>query len=291
MIAGAAAAAAFAVAAVASAQEPTPAVTPEASPSPAAAQELRLDFSVTDPDQACTGIDSSYRAAEGEEFTVAVCLLNAPEPPAVVRYTVLYDDRVILAPNIGACDGDVETQTDLFDPESPSGIPSREESLDCNPDANAGRTTFGTTSLGEGFDCTSGVTEPWGNREGPTGDAWNGGCISAAGPYTLAPSAPVALITFRAVSEGMTALTFFDTEIVGASGIGTGTCNPVKDIDMRCYGGEVHVSGGDPLEDIDDDDGGGVPWTRIGLGAGFALLFVFGLLLWWRRPRRERPAA
>jgi hypothetical protein len=205
-----------------------------------------------------------------------------------MTYWVLYDDRVVLAPNVGACDGSFAAQDDLFDPESPGGIPSREESLDCNPDANTGQTTFGSSSLGEGFDCTSGVTEPWGNRPPPTGNLFNGGCISPAGPYTLAANAPIAMLTFRAEAEGRTPLTPAMVEVVGESGSSTGTCNPVTDLELACYGGIVTVRGADPLEDVDDD--GGTPWFRVGIIAAFALLFVGGLALWFLRPKRRAAA-
>jgi hypothetical protein len=145
------------------------------------------------------------------------------------------------------------------------------------------RSAFGDSNLGEGFDCTSGVTEPWGNRPPPTGNAFNGGCISVAGPYTLAASAPVAMITFRAEEAGRTAITPHLVSIVGASGNPNGTCNPVVDIEMLCYGGIVTVAGEDPVESLPDDGGADIPW---GIIAGFALLFVAGVVLWFRRPRR-----
>jgi hypothetical protein len=133
---------AFAADSLARAQEPTP-PAPAQTPTATAVPEFRLDLIVDNPDEACASVESTREAVPGDEFMVGVCLLNAPEPPAVVSYFVLYDDRVVLAPNVGNCDGDFQKQEDLFDPESPSGIPSIEESLDCNPDANAGRTTFG----------------------------------------------------------------------------------------------------------------------------------------------------
>jgi hypothetical protein len=266
------------------AQESTPPATPSAR------QELRLDLSVDDPQQACTRIDSTLEVVPGDEFLVAVCLINAPEPPAVITYTVMYDDRVVLAPNVGECDGDFALADDLFATAEPGGAASIQEALDCNPDMNAGRTTFGGSDLGDNFDCTSGgVVEPWGNKPPPTGNAFNGGCISAAGPYRLAPTAPLAIITFRAESAGDAPLTPARVSIVGESGSSTGTCNPVSDLEMPCYGGIVSVSGEDPLDEL-EDDGDGTPWLRIAIGAGFALLFVGGVALWFLRPKRRSAA-
>jgi hypothetical protein len=216
---------------------------------------------------------------------VAVCLVGPPEPPAVVTFTVLYDDRVVEAPNIGECDGNYGNADSLFATPEPGSLPSIEESLDCNPDANAGRTTFGRTNLGENWDCTSGVAEPWGNKPPPTGNAFNGGCISVAGPYTLGTNDPVAMISFRAKELGRTALTLALASITGASGNTVGTCNPQQDIAMDCYGGIVAVSG-DPLDAVPEDADDGLPWPRIGVGIGFALLFLAGFVLWARRERR-----
>jgi hypothetical protein len=271
-------------------------IAPMREPAVASGQEpglgnpaLRLDLSFDGPDDACATIEDSREVVSGEEFTVAVCLMNAPEPPAVVTYTLLYDDRVVLAPNVGDCDGNYGETDSLFATPVPGSLPSIEESLDCNPDANAGRTTFGATSLGEGWDCTSGVAEPWGNKPPPTGNAFNGGCISVGGPYTLAANAPVAVVSFRAVDPGRTALTLFSASVVGGSGETTGTCNPVTDVEMLCYGGLVTVSE-DPLDTLPEDDGRDIPWTRLAIMGGFALLFLGGVLLWIRRPKTRAPA-
>lgn len=275
---------------LARAQEPTPSASPVATPG--VQQEFRLDLNVPNADQACDQIESTRDAVAGEEFQVAVCLLHAPEPPAVITFRVFYDDRVVLAPNVGECDGKFREADNLFATQEPGSLPDPEESLDCNPDANAGRTTFGGTSLGEGWDCTSGVVEPWGNRPPPTGNAFNGGCISPAGPYTLAADAPVAMITFRAEGEGRTALTPVEVQITGASGFATGSCNPEIDLPMPCVGGLVTVrapGGENPLEGVDTGDGGD-DWWRWAVIGGFALLFVGGAVLWFG-PWRRRPSA
>jgi hypothetical protein len=257
-------------------------------PTPAPQQAFQLDLSVSDPQDACNNIDTTLEVVPGDEFKVAVCLMDAPEPPAVVTFTVMYDDRVVVAPNVGECDAEFGRADDLFATVEPGSSASIEEALDCNPDVNAGNTTFGATDLGDNWDCTSGgVVEPWGNSPPLTGDAFNGGCISAVGPYRLAPTAPVAIITFRAEEVGETPLTPVRVSIVGEEGASTGTCNPVVDVAMPCHGGLVIVSGTDPLEGIDDD--GDIPWIRIAIGAGFVLLFAAGMFAWFVRPR-PRPA-
>jgi hypothetical protein len=254
-------------------------------------QEFVFDLVVADPADACQRIEDTRTVVIGEQFLVAVCLLYAPEPPAVVTFSALYDDRVILAPNIGACDGVFDEARDLFATPVPGAVASLEEALDCNPDANVGRSTFGPTNLGEGWDCTSGgIVEPWGNRESePTGDLFNGGCISIAGPYTLAPSAAVAMISFRAERIGRTAITPNMVQITGASGVTTGTCFPTIDTPMPCSPGFVVVEGSaEPTPT--DDDGNDLPWSRIGIGAAFGALFLAGLAVLfrpWRRWRRS----
>jgi hypothetical protein len=98
------------------------------------------------------------------------------------------------------------------------------------------------------------------------------------------------MITFRAQQAGRAALTPSLVSIVGASGNTTGTCNPVVDVEIPCYGGIVNVAGEDPIAGLPDDDGRDIPWARAGMIAGFALLFVAGVVLWFRRPKRASAA-
>jgi hypothetical protein len=256
-----------------------------------AGQSFALDMVVDDPDRVCDRIEATREAVIGEEFLVGICLVNAPEPPAVVTFTVLYDDRVVIAPNVGECDGDFDEGDTVFSTPVPGAVASVEEALDCNPDANVGRTTFGPSSLGENWDCTSGgVVEPWGNRQPPTGNSFNGGCISAAGPYTLAPTAAVAMMTFRAESPGETALTPVRVQITGASGVATGTCLPVLDVAMACQGGVLTVEGAatdDSPAAGAGSDGSSFPW-RAAVFVGCGALVLLGIVLWFS-PWRRRP--
>jgi hypothetical protein len=201
-----------------------------------------LDMSVADGRPCETIEELTVLQDVGDTVEIAVCVLNPAEPVAAVSFTLLYDDRVAFAPNIGRCDGNLEE----------GEVASIEESLDCNPDANAGATTFGEVSLGEGWDCSAeGLAEPWGNREGLTGDAFNGACLSVAGPYPEDPPARVmAQVTFQAAGRGRTAITPVLVELVGGTTIANlGSCLPTAAAPLDCVGGVLSVRGGE------DDDG------------------------------------
>jgi hypothetical protein len=251
---------------------------------PAHAQEtaqaqLRLDFNIENGGGPCAVIDQSAILVPGATTQVAVCLSALSEPPAGVRFTLLYDDRVVRAPNVGLCDGNLDE----------GQIASVEESLDCNPDANAGQTTFGPAGLGEGWDCSSGIVEPWGQREGVlTGEAFNGGCVSIAGPYTLPPSAPVALVTFEAVAPGRAPIFPAIVQITGSSEAlpDLGSCQPAVDNPMQCVGGIILVGEEEePVPPADEGGGGGRRWLWIAVGAVIVVVAAGVGVAAWRRPQ------
>jgi hypothetical protein len=105
---------------------------------------LAIDADISDG--ACVDIDAFGAAEEGSlssSIDVAVCLDSPGAVPVKdFHYSVIYDDTIVTAQEI------------------PDAIPS----LDDNPDANAGATTFTSPThpidLGTGWDCSAGVGGP-----------------------------------------------------------------------------------------------------------------------------------
>jgi hypothetical protein len=198
---------------------------------------LAIDLDVTDG--ACADIDAARTLAPGDPaFNVAVCLTNNPtsDPVAAFGYHVTYNDTIIQAPNVCEIDSD--------DPTPPPDCAA--PALNYNPNANQGNESS-TPGLGGGWDCSGGVGAfPRGDVDDApgngTGDAYSGGCLSAAGPNTLV-TGPLGVITFNVVGGGVTNLAITNTTITGDSGIELGSCDPVGDIAMTCTGATVTVSG------------------------------------------------
>jgi hypothetical protein len=198
--------------------------------------ELAIDMDIADG--ACTDIDATRTLPIGAPpFQVGVCfsLPGNGDAVAAYRFNVVYDDTVVVAPEVA----DVAP------------------ALEDNPDANAGATTFSSPSLGGGWTCDGGVGAfPKGDNipaTGPAnGRAFSGGCQSAAGPNTLLQG-PLAVITFNVVSA-VTATTpiQFDPNgdagspggsVVGDSLTELGSCYPVVDVPMTCIDGSVTIQG------------------------------------------------
>jgi hypothetical protein len=190
---------------------------------------VKLDMDITNGVGPCDPIDASTSAFVGNSFDVGVCLINptGSVPVAAYGFRVLYNDTIILAPEVA----DVGT------------------ALDDNPDANAGTTTFTSVTypndLGGGWDCSGGVGAfPKGDENAATGPgngrAFSGGCSSAAGPNTLIQG-PLAVITFDALATGSDTLVLQDVSIVGDDLNEIGSCNPSVDIAILCVGGSVTV--------------------------------------------------
>jgi hypothetical protein len=108
------------------------------------------------------------------------------------QYRVLYNDNLVSAPE----------------------VPTAGTSLDDNPDANVGATTFTTipypNDLGGGWDCNPVAgADPKGDEDGVqngTGSAFSGGCGSPGGPNTLIQG-PLGVITFQGEALGTATLT------------------------------------------------------------------------------------
>ena len=188
---------------------------------------LALDLDITNGGGPCEVIDSTRAQAAATSFQAAVCLTSNPNAVAVAGfgYKILYDDTIVAAPEVADAGA----------------------SLDDNPDANAGTTTFTPATypnaLGSGWDCSGGVgAYPKGDVDGVTngtGVAYSGGCGSAAGPNTLVTGV-LGVVTFNVLSTATANLTLSAVSVTDNDLIEVGSCSPTVDTAMTCTGGVVN---------------------------------------------------
>jgi hypothetical protein len=163
--------------------------------------------------------DSSVSLPTGTSFSVAVCIEDPPSALGSFALDVIYDDTVIVAPEVA----DVAP------------------ALDDNPDANQ-------AALGTGWDCTGfGLANPIGDFDAATG-AGHGdariGCMSLEGPWTFTSTGYVALINFQTQgAAGSSALALANVVLGETTGTEMGTCNPAISFPMPCVDGAVSVAG------------------------------------------------
>jgi hypothetical protein len=145
---------------------------------------------------------------------------------------VHYDDRVLVAPEVADA-GDA---------------------VDDNPDANAGSTTYTSSTfpnaLGTGWACDAGLgVYPKGDADGVAwsgaGTADSGACSSATGPNTLLDG-PIGVITFTGLAAGTTALSISAANLVDDNLSEIGSCAPVIEVQMNCVGGTITVANDPP---------------------------------------------
>jgi hypothetical protein len=118
-------------------------------------------------------------------------------------------------------------------------------SLDDNPDANAGSTTFGATSLGASWDCSVGGEHPTGDVDvnNGTGVADSGQCASTAGPNTLT-SGVLGVITMTKAPAACCIdlpITLQAAVVTGEDTNEIGSCNPTVTVAMTCQGATLRV--------------------------------------------------
>lgn len=207
---------------------------------------LALDADISDG--ACVDIDSFGAASNGPgggSVFVAVCLENpGTVPVAAFEYRVIYDDTVVVAPEVA---------------DQPPGN-------DDNPDANVGSTTYASATfpnhLGGGWQCDGGVgAHPKGDSNqaiGPeNGEAYSGGCISQAGPNTLLEG-PLGVIEFQFVGSGdgtgTATLALRAVSVTDDALNEIGSCAPTVDVAMACLGATIASGAGLSL-DLDASDG------------------------------------
>ena len=203
--------------------------------------ELKLDFNISDG--ACVDIDPGpLSTTVGSSVQVAVCLTNPfSEEIATFNYEVLYNDTIVLAPEV-----------------ADSGT-----SLDDNPDANVGSTTFtsGTypSALDSDFDCGFALLDPKGDNDPApgAGRAFSGACFVPTVPgVTGLVSGPLGVITFDALSVGSTSLTIANAAVGDEFGAELGSCHPIIVQEMICTGGDINVFAAVDLSlDFDISDG------------------------------------
>ncbi len=160
---------------------------------PAQAQaeaSVRLDMNPNNGSGPCNPIDDSVDVSQGSEYTVAICLTGSDTPPNSFEAHINHDD------SIGQC--------------VPVDCPDN-QCLDGNPDANAGNTTFSTPSLGNGWDCFVADISPPSCKD--VAGQISIACINPNEPGTLpvgqGVSSPVAVIHFKAASQGTDSLSIF----------------------------------------------------------------------------------
>jgi len=148
---------------------------------------MEIDL-VKDGSTWCNPVDATAsRAADNTAYQIAICLTDSEAAPAGFQFEVVYDSALNTCTNVAT--GDVT-------------------SLDDNPDANAGSTTFSTPNLGTGWDCNiMDVLEPLCDYGGSMGRALiacmcvEDGCATL--PSGPGVSAPLAVLTLSAANVGV----------------------------------------------------------------------------------------
>jgi hypothetical protein len=191
--------------------------------------ELAIDADAENGKGPCDPIDDEAFVETGATHRIAVCAVNPPEPPFAFYTLVVYDGQLNVAPDV---------------------VPCTSPALDCNPDANAGATTFSTPNLGEGWDCTGlGVLSPTGD-DPYTPDqhdavmACNANLVNP--DTTLVDGGPLEVITFTAIGQGDDSITFDPRTHVGGNiggkSVIMGRCGTsrIPEETVPCRGAVIH---------------------------------------------------
>lgn len=190
---------------------------------PTAAQTMRVFIDADTADGICDlPEDSSVSVLSPASFDVAVCLESPPSAVGAFSFDLIYDDTVILAPEVA------------------DAAPA----LDDNPDANQ-------AALGGAWDCSGfELAFPTGDSDlasGPGHGEATIDCLSLTGPWTFTSTGPLAVIHFEAQSVvGGTELAVENVVIGDKGGAEIGSCNPAVGVPMTCVNGTVSVDGGAP---------------------------------------------
>jgi hypothetical protein len=197
--------------------------------------ELVLDLDVSGG--ACATIDATRSVPHpttGLQIAVCFRMTGNVDPVAAFQYAWVYDDSVIVAPE----------------------LPDTAPALDDNPNANEGN-EISTPGLGSGWDCAPVGVAPVGDTNPASGAgngrAFSGGCASTVGATLTggAGFAPLGVISFNTVGGGTSTividpngtLTDPGAEITGDSLDQLGSCSPVVTVAMTCTGGTITVTG------------------------------------------------
>ena len=201
---------------------------------------MEIDL-VKDGSTWCNPVDTTAsRAADNTAYQVAICLTNSPAAPAGFNFEVVYDSELNTCTNVATGAG---------------------TSLDDNPDANAGTTTFSTISLGAGWDCNIGdELEPVCDLGGSMGRTFMSCMCTAQGCATLPSgagvSAPLAVLHLKAKANGEDAMKIENAAAGGEDTIAyiTKCTKPAN----ACVGATVNVHDWTPTP---TPTSGGVPPT------------------------------
>ena len=171
---------------------------------------LRVDVDPTTP-----GIQTE-RTVTGGTFTVDIVIsgLSDGADLGVFAFDLVYDQRVLRAPTIGAPASD----------------------LDRNPDANQGF----LNSTGLDFDC--GALAPSGdrNRDPAIGEAFIS-CRTLPDAPRLVGEGVLSTVTFEVVGAGATDLTWQNVVFGNAYAVEIGSCNPTVQAPAACEGATITV--------------------------------------------------
>jgi len=219
-------------------------ITPTGTPG-APMFHVEIDADARNGNRPCDPLDAT--AEVGGRHEVAVCITNAPEAVAPINFGLVYDSTV---------DDCVEEECNE----------PHDKCLDANPDANLGLTLgSGPTTnpdIGDGWwDCASEAGNP------PTCDRPMTAEVDAyllcygLEPYTSPINAdpwPLAVVTLDAASPGFDTLTLQDVAIWGESGTEIGSCNPVSEVEIPCFGATLDVQEWTPTPTATATPGGAV---------------------------------
>ena len=236
---------------------------------------VEIDADARNGNGPCDPMDPAARVSGAHE--VAVCMENASAPVWGFQFGVLYDPRVDQCVDESCGEADCP---------------------DDNPDANAG-TTLGSgvptnPDLGLAWDCTTlGTDEPVCDKpdsDPNTNKAWII-CFSTGWPLTSplnAPHWPLAVITFNSLADGVDALTLTDV-VVWTNWMEMGSCNPVNEAGIPCFGATVVVQSpvGGIAEAPDVAAAGGSPSLLYAVLAGAAGVVALAAGGWYARRRRR----
>ena len=210
--------------------------------------KLEIDL-VKDGSDWCDPVDATAsRPADNTAYQIAICLTDSLKAPAGFNFEVVYDEALNTCTNVTTIPG---------------------ASLDDNPDANAGTTTFSTPGLGTGWDCSDyDLSEPVCDLSGSMGTAYMS-CMSAAGTLTLpfgsGVSAPLAVLNLKAANVGVDNLALQNAAVFDASVTQILACTTPS---SACVGATVNVN----INDWTPTPGGvpptGTPGAGVTPGAG-----------------------
>jgi hypothetical protein len=179
---------------------------------------------VKDGNTFCEPVDAAGMHSLGSTYRVAVCVKDTPAAIGGFSFELVYDDTLNQASEV-----------------ADSGT-----ALDDNPDANAGTTTWPTSTagddLGGGWDCSGfSISYPRGDIDPATGPGRGRArivCMSLEGPWTLGDNeteGALATVRFNVVGTGADTLHLENVFVDDTAGAEIGSCNPAIWVLIPCF--------------------------------------------------------